>query len=46
VLYLDDSAAYIEAGRDLGLQTFHYRFNDVPLRAHLAGLGLLPPRNA
>jgi FMN phosphatase YigB (HAD superfamily) len=44
ILYLDDVAAYVEAGRAQGLQAFHYTFNDAELRDHLRGLGLdLPP---
>jgi FMN phosphatase YigB (HAD superfamily) len=44
VLYLDDVAPYVEAGRAQGLQAFHYTFNDAALRGHLLGLGLeLPP---
>ena len=44
ILYLDDVAAYVEAGRAQGLQAFHYTFNDAELRGHLRGLGLdLPP---
>jgi FMN phosphatase YigB (HAD superfamily) len=44
ILYLDDVAPYVEAGRAQGLQAFHYTFNDAELRARLLGLGLeLPP---
>ncbi|HTB34050.1 MAG TPA: HAD family phosphatase [bacterium] len=43
VLYLDDVPQYLEGGRALGLQVFHYTFNDSELRARLAALGLDPP---
>lgn len=43
VLYLDDVAAYVEAGRAQGLQAFHYTFNDAALRERLAELGVALP---
>jgi HAD superfamily hydrolase (TIGR01509 family) len=44
ILYVDDVAAYVEAGQSLGMQAFHYTFNDLALRDRLAGLGFeLPP---
>ena len=44
VLFLDDVPANVEAARGLGLQVFHYSYNDAELRRHLLGLGFgLPP---
>ena len=44
ILFVDDVPAYVEGARALGLQAFHYTFNDAELRQHLLGLGFtLPP---
>jgi putative hydrolase of the HAD superfamily len=44
VLYLDDVPSYVAAGKALGMQAFHYTYNDAQLREHLAGQGFeLPP---
>lgn len=44
ILYLDDIEAFVEAGRGLGLQGFHYTYNDSALKAQIEALGLeLPP---
>jgi FMN phosphatase YigB (HAD superfamily) len=44
ILYLDDVPAYVEGGREQGLQVFHYTFNDAELKERLTSLGFeLPP---
>lgn len=44
VLFLDDVLAYVEVARGLGLQVFHYSYNDAQLRQRLLDLGFeLPP---
>jgi putative hydrolase of the HAD superfamily len=44
ILYLDDVADYVAAGRAMGLNAFHYTFNDGALREELKRLGVqLPP---
>ena len=44
VLYLDDIAEFVEVGRGLGLQGFHYTYNDAELKVELRRLGFdLPP---
>lgn len=43
VLFLDDVAPFVEKARSLGLQGFHYTFNDLELKARIAELGLELP---